>query len=144
MAQSGPRDLEGVLTMPIITIQRRHAELGRIRLGHQQPITKRNGDPGTKPVKLERFRFTSASERYIKRPRRALRRQPQPWDNNGKAEFEVFTTAKSIPVIAVKGGLSQWMEFWSGGGCMHRCDGVTNVRPANRATPTRWSRSASG
>jgi hypothetical protein len=30
-------------------------------------------------------------------------------------------------VIVVKGGLSQWLEYWSGGGCIHRCDGETNV-----------------
>jgi len=30
-------------------------------------------------------------------------------------------------VIVVKGGLSQWMETWSGGGCVHRCDGQVGV-----------------
>ena len=50
--------------MPIkpIVLQRRHAELGRIRLGYK---AETNGG-GTRPAKLERFRFTSANERYIK------------------------------------------------------------------------------
>lgn len=104
--------------MPIspIVLQRRHAELGRIRLG-----AKRGGNGA--PMKLETFRFTSVSERYIKDLATLYGGDPQQWDNNGIPSWEVFTDAKSIPVIAVKGGLSQWMETWSGGGCVHRCDG---------------------
>jgi hypothetical protein len=107
--------------MPIkpIVLQRRHAELGRIRLGNK-------GDRG-QPQKLDRFRFTSPSETYIRDLAELYGGDPRPWNNNGKPEFEVYTEAKTMPVIAVKGGLSQWMEFWSGGGCVHRCDGETNV-----------------
>jgi hypothetical protein len=111
--------------MPIkpIVLQRRHAELGRIRLGYQAP-TERGG---TRPAKLETFRFTSVSERYIRDLAELYGGDPKPWDNGGIKSWEVYTQAKSIPVIAVKGGLSQWMEFWQGGGCVHRCDGEINV-----------------
>lgn len=114
--------------MPIspLVLQRRHAELGRIRLGSKKPITRRDGSTGTAPVKLEHFRFTSASYRYISDIADLYGGEPVPWDNNGKPEYEVFTQAQSIPVVVVKAGLSQWMETWSGGGCIHRCDGVTN------------------
>ncbi len=110
--------------MPIkpIVLQRRHAELGRIRLGYKAPTSK-----GTRPAKLEKFRFTSASERYIRDLAELYGGEARPWDNSGKAEWEVYTDATTIPVIAVKGGLSQWMETWSGGGCIHRCDGEVNV-----------------
>lgn len=103
--------------MPIspIILQRRHAELGRIRLGQK-------GAKG-QPQKLDRFRFTSASDQHIADIAALYGGQARPWDNNGKPEHEVITEATSIPVIAVKGGLSQWMETWSGGGCVHRCDG---------------------
>jgi hypothetical protein len=109
--------------MPIspIKLQRRMAELGRIRLGHK------TGTGKGRPAKLAAFRFTSPNERYIQDLATLYGGTPQPWDNNGKPEFEVFTEAKSIPVIAVKGGLSQWMETWSGGGCVHRCDGERDV-----------------
>jgi hypothetical protein len=111
--------------MPIkpIHLQRRHAELGRIRLGDQ--VTASNGK--SRPNKLERFRFTSASETYVRDLAALYGGEPRAWDNNGKAEWEVYSEAQSIPVIAVKGGLSQWMETWSGGGCVHRCDGDQQV-----------------
>lgn len=106
-----------------IVLQRRQAELGRIRLGYKAEA----GNGKTRPAKLERFRFTSPSERYITDLAALYGGDAQQWDNNGKAEWEVYTTATSIPVIAVKGGLSQWMETWSGGGCIHRCDGERDV-----------------
>lgn len=108
--------------MPIspIVLQRRQAELGRIRLGQKNP---QKGFP----MKLDRFRFTSVSEQYIKDLAGLYGGDPQPWDNNGISSWEVVTDATSIPVIVVKGGLSQWMEFWAGGGCLHRCDGEKQV-----------------
>ena len=106
--------------MPInpIVLQRRHAELGRIRLG----------DKGAKgqPQKLSTFRFTSPNRDLIEQVAGLYGGDAQPWDNDGKPEFEVTTEAKSVPVIVVKGGFSQWLETWTGGGCAHRCDGVTN------------------
>lgn len=107
--------------MPIspIVLQRRHAELGRIRLGAKTETSSGR----TRPAKLEAFRFTSVSERYIRDLAELYGGEPRPWDNNGVPSWEVYTDATSIPVIAVKGGLSQWMETWSGGGCIHRCDG---------------------
>lgn len=104
--------------MPInpIVLQRRHAELGRIRLGQK-------GAKG-QPMKLDRFRFTSPNLALIEAVAELYGGRAKPWDNGGKAEFEVITDATTVPVIVVKGGLSQWMETWSGGGCTHRCDGI--------------------
>jgi len=107
-----------------LVLQRRHAELGRIRLGQKVPV----GTSGkTRPGKLDRFRFTSPQRDLIEAVASLYGGEARPWDNGGKPEFEVITAATSIPVIVVKGGLSQWMEFWSGGGCLHRCDGQHNV-----------------
>lgn len=115
--------------MPIdpIILQRRHTELGRIRLGDK-------GDRG-QPQKLTKFRFTSPSERHIRDLATLYGGQPKAWDNKGKAEWEVYSDSKSIPVIVVKGGLTQWMETWSGGGCIHRCDGVINAATNERCDP---------
>jgi len=112
--------------MPIspIVLQRRHAELGRIRLGEKIPV----GNAGkSRPAKLETFRFTSPSEGYIKDLAELYGGEAREWDNNGKPEWEVYSEAKSIPVIAVRGGMSQWLEHWSGGGCQRRCDGEREI-----------------
>lgn len=115
--------------MPIspILLQRRHAELGRIRLG----------DKGTKgqPQKLTQFRITSPSERHIRDIATLYGGEARPWRNGNRDEWEVYTEAKSIPVIVVKGGISQWLETWSGGGCIHRCDGVENALTGEQCDP---------
>lgn len=105
--------------MPIITVQRRMAEKGRIRLGQKVPTNSGR----TRPDKLSAFRFTSGDQALIEQIAAKYGGQARPWDNDGKAEFEVLTDAKSIPVIVVKGGFSQWHELWTKGGCKHRCDG---------------------
>lgn len=117
--------------MPILTIQRRHAEHGRIRIG--QKVATRNGK--TRPDKLDRFRFTSGNREHIEALATLYGGQAQEWKNGTKTEYEVITDARSIPVIAVKGGISQWMETWSGGGCTHRCDGYTNVLTDTPCSP---------
>lgn len=109
--------------MPILNIQRRMAEQGRIRLGQKVTGTTQQGKQYTRPDKLDRFRFTSASQRLIEEIAAKYGGQAKPWDNAGKAEWEVISDAKSIPVIVVKGGFSQWHELWSAAGCLHRCDG---------------------
>lgn len=109
--------------MPIITVQRRMAEQGRIRLG--QKVTTSNGR--TRPAKLDRFRFTSPNKGLIDQVAGLYGGDVKPWDNDGKNEFEVLTDATAIPVIVVKGGFSQWHETWSRAGCLHRCDGEKDV-----------------
>lgn len=115
--------------MPIspLVLQRRHAEIGRIRLG----------DKGSKgqPQKLTAFRFTSPNQRHIVDIATLYGGEARPWTNGGKDEWEVYTTAKSVPVIVVRGGISQWLETWSGGGCTHRCDGVRNVLTDEECDP---------
>lgn len=117
--------------MPIRDIQKRHAELGRIRLGEKK--TSSNGK--TYPSKLSKFRFTSPGRRHIEALASLYGGTAREWDNGGSAEFEVFTEATSIPVVVVRGGLSQWLETWSGGGCTHRCDGYNNVLTGEPCDP---------
>lgn len=107
--------------MPIdpIILQRRHAEVGRIRLGQK-------GAKG-QPQKLDRFRFTSASADLIAAVAAQYGGEAKPWQNGTLAEHEVITDATSIPVFVVRGGFSQWLETWTGGGCVHRCDGIRDV-----------------
>lgn len=113
--------------MPIIDLQRRHAEHGRIRLGTTETFTRKDGSTSTRPSKLDRFRFTSTNQTHIDTLADLYGGTPREWDNNGRPEHEVLTDANDIPVLVIKGGFSQWWETWSGGGCLRRCDGVTNV-----------------
>ncbi len=115
--------------MPInpIILQRRHAEIGRIRLGEK-------GAKG-QPVKLTTFRFTSPNRQLIEAVADLYGGTAKPWDNGGKPEFEVVTDASTVPVIVIKGGLSQWMETWSGGGCIHRCDGINDAITGAECNP---------
>lgn len=115
--------------MPIINLQKRARELGRIRLGQQQTFTRKDGSEGTKPVKLDRFRLTSASQPLLERAAEIYGGQVRPWTpNGGSPQFEVITDARRLPIMVPPNQpVSQWFEAWRKSGCVHRCDGVTNV-----------------
>lgn len=111
--------------MPIlpIALQRRHAELGRIRLG----VKTATANGGTRPSKLDRYRFTSPHERHIKDLAQLYGGTARQWQNGTRTEWEVISDATTIPVVVVRGGVSQWLETWSGGGCQRRCDGERDI-----------------
>lgn len=111
--------------MPILDIQTRFRELGRIRTGIQVP---NRGGRGTHPEKLPRFRLTSEWPNLIEQAAAVYGGEARPWDNNGSPEFEVIVEVDSIPVVIPPGEvLDQWYEMWSGGGCQRRCDGLRQV-----------------
>lgn len=105
--------------MPILTLQRRSRELGRIRIGQQVP-TK---DGKMRPEKLDKFRVTSASRPLLEKVAALYGGEVVEWNNNGSAQFEVFTTSTRLPVLVPPQPVSQFFELWSGGGCQRRCDG---------------------
>lgn len=114
--------------MPILDLQKRARELGRIRLGQQQEFTKRDGSTGTKPVKLDRFRFTGHSEALLTKVAELYGGEVQPWTpNGGAAQFEVISNTARVPIMVPPQPVSQWYEYWTAGGCQHRCDGQRNV-----------------
>lgn len=111
--------------MPILDIQQRFRELGRIRTGIQVP---NKSGRGTHPEKLARFRLTSEWQHLIEQAAEVFGGEARPWDNDGAAEFEVIVEVDSLPVVIPPGEvLDQWYEMWSGGGCQRRCDGVRQV-----------------
>ena len=112
--------------MPIIDIQRRLREAGRIRLGVKVPMSGGK----TRPGKIESFRFTSGDERAIKEIANLYGGEVTKWDDAPVGDqWQVTTESTSLDVIVPPVDLSftQWMETWSGGGCTKRCDGQTNV-----------------
>jgi hypothetical protein len=112
--------------MPILDLQLRQRELGRIRIGRKAP-GKGN------PQKLDKFRFTSASRDSIEHIAGLYGGTCEPWANDGKSEFEVFTAVNRLPILVPPQPISQWYEMWSGGGCQRRCDGQKNILAGDAA-----------
>lgn len=114
--------------MPIIDLQRRLREIGRIRIGQQVPIAnpKQGSKARTRPVKLETFRLTSRDQRVVDAAAALYGGTAQPWAEQ-PGQHEVITQASELPILVPPGGLAltQWYELWSGGGCLRRCDGQT-------------------
>ena len=106
----------------IIDLQRRLHEAGRIRIGQQVPVGKTGK---TRPAKLDTFRLTSPDKTLIERAAVLYGGTPTPWQAPAGPQYEVITTATTLPVIVPPSdlGFSQHYELWSGGGCLRRCDG---------------------
>ncbi|MEV5770130.1 hypothetical protein AB0L49_02500 [Streptomyces antimycoticus] len=119
--------------MPIIDLQRRMRQLGEIRIGHVVPTgrTRRDGKPGTRPAKLNHFRFTSPSREILTQVAALYGGEVKAWTpaNGGPSEFEVYSTTNRLPVlIPPKDAVSQWYELYAGSKCQRRCDGVTEQK----------------
>jgi hypothetical protein len=111
--------------MPILDLQQRIRELGRIRIGETKPT--KNG--GTRPAKIDRFRLTSPSRELLEQVAQLYGGQVRDWQpqGGGPAQFEVYTTVNRFPILVPPQPISQWYEQWSGGGCKRRCDGTTET-----------------
>lgn len=110
--------------MPILELQQRLRELGRIRIGAK--VATKNGKQ--RPSKLEAFRFTSPSLDLVTAVADLYGGAPQPWSGGEGEQFEVFSEATAIDIaLAPMQVLDQWNELWSGGGCQRRCDGRTEI-----------------
>ena len=107
-------------------MQRRLRQAGRIRTGTKVPT--KNG--GTRPAKLESFRFTSPDQAAIEAVAEVYGGDPQVWEGASVGtQWEVFAKATELDIVVPPTDIafSQWYEMWSGGGCQRRCDGVTNI-----------------
>lgn len=105
----------------IIDLQRRLAEIGRIRIGQQ--LTSPNGK--ARPAKLDTFRLTSPDKTRIEHAARLWGGRPKQWEAPAGKQWEVITSTAVIDVIVPPSDMafSQWYELWSAGGCQRRCDG---------------------
>lgn len=109
--------------MAILDLQRRLAEVGRIRIGQQVPAGK-----GTRPTKLDTFRLTSADRNRIENAARLYGGTPREWEAPAGHQWEVVTDRDVLEVVVPPSDMafSQYYELWSGGGCQRRCDGVVD------------------
>ncbi len=114
--------------MPILDLQRRMREIGRIRIGAQVEYEK-GGKTRSRPAKLETFRLTSQSRELIDAAAEAYGGEARPWQNGDRLEFEVVTETAELDIVIPPGEpVTQWNELWRAGGCIRRCDGVTNIQ----------------
>jgi recombination directionality factor gp3-like protein len=104
---------------PILDLQQRLQEVGRIRMGQQVPT--KGGK--RRPAKLDHWRLTSRDEQRLAAVAELYGGTVQPWVGRD-GEYEVYTGSDELRVLIIPGqALSQWWEMWSGGGCLRRCDG---------------------
>jgi hypothetical protein len=104
----------------IIDLQRRIAEVGRIRIGQQ--VT--NGK-AKRPTKLDTFRLTSPNRARIEQAAKLYGGKPAEWEAPAGKQWEIITQSDALNVIVPPSDMafSQHYELWSGGGCQRRCDG---------------------
>lgn len=109
--------------MPIVDLQQRYRELGRIRLG-------RKSEKGY-PQKLETFRLTSPERKYLDKAATIFGGTVKPWRSPAGDQWELITDVNEIPVIVPAQDLAgrQYYELWGSPGqgrsvtCLRRCDG---------------------
>jgi len=103
--------------MPIIDLQRRFAEVGRIRAG-----AKNQKGHATK---LDAWRLTSANRAALEAAATLYGGEVREWDGSPTGrQYELFTKSDTLDVLVPPGvQVSLWYEVWSGGGCERRCDG---------------------
>ena len=103
----------------ILQIQRKHAELFRIRLGQKN---------GNAPARLVgEIRVTSPNRKVVDAFAAVYGGRAKKWpDGPGGGQHEVYLPTSRLPVTFIGGQtLQQSMELWKGSTCARRCDSVT-------------------
>jgi hypothetical protein len=101
---------------PIIDLQRRQVEVGRIRAGDRA----NDGHPR----KLKEWRLTSKQRMLLEAAAAQWGGEVRPWEGRD-GEFELYTERSDLPIMLLPGATpSTYYELWSKGGCQRRCDGL--------------------
>lgn len=80
---------------PLIELQRRLAEAGRIRMGEKT-------DKGA-PKRLTHWRITSPTKELVEQAAGLYGGEPKPWESPTGQQWEVVTTADELPVLVMPG-----------------------------------------
>lgn len=113
--------------VPVRNLSMRLPEAGRIRIGTSERATSRQGKEFDRPVKLDRFRFTSPDPTALQQVADLYGGEVKPWTHQRAAagQHELITDAREIRIalpLDPLGGTPLY-EMWEGGGCQRRCDG---------------------
>lgn len=108
--------------MPILDIQRRGQQIGRLRLGQKVATGKRdkNGNEIMRPARLDTWRITTGSRYQADAISARFGGEVRSWER----EFEVITDTNRLPVTVPPRDevVSQWYEMWNKGGAIRRCN----------------------
>lgn len=106
---------------PMIDIQRRHAEVFRIRLGDKD---------GNRPRKLtESIRITAASQQVVQAFADVYGGEPSQWER----QWQVYLPTSELQILVLPGqSVQQWWEYYRGSVCERRCDGYQEQKTGKR------------
>lgn len=111
--------------MSIIDLQRQFRTLGRIRTGDKQKTSSGK----LRPAKLDNFRLTSISREVLESAARVYGGDVVEWQAGpNRKEWELYLPTDTLDVLIPPQAATQWYELWTGGGCVRRCDGVTEMK----------------
>lgn len=106
---------EGEAMSPLIDLQRRLVEVGRIRMGEKNAQGY--------PTKLQTWKLTSRDKVRLDAAAECYGGTVIQWEGH-EGQWAVITATNALPILLMPGQtLSQHYELWSGGGCQRRCDG---------------------
>lgn len=109
--------------MPILDVQKRYRELGRVRIGAK--------DERGLPTKLDCFRLTSPSLDLLKHASGLWGGIPTEWQGapTEGTQYELVTESDILDVLVPPQNVAdhQLMELYSKGGAQRRCDGTTEL-----------------
>jgi hypothetical protein len=112
---------------PVIDVQRRYRELGRLRLGR-----KRRTDTGQLvPQRLATWRLTSPDRRLLNAAADVWGGEVGEWTDAPTEgdQWELITEANELQVYVPPQDLDagQWFELWTRGGVQRRCNGSVEL-----------------
>ena len=109
------------MTMPMLDIQRRHAEVFRIRLGEK-------GSRGEPKKLTDAIRITSPNRSVVNAFTEVFGGDAREWEN----QWEAYLPTTELPIMVLPGqSISQWWELYRKSVCERRCDGVTETLSGN-------------
>lgn len=105
--------------MPLLDVQRKGQQIGRIRIGQQVATSK----GGMRPARLDTFRFTTQSKVTADAIAELYGGEVREW----RGQHEVITGKSEIYVTVPPRDqvVTQHYEMWTAGGCQRRCDSRT-------------------
>jgi hypothetical protein len=112
--------------MPILDLQKRARELGRIRLGQKSASGA--------PQKLDRFRVTANSQALLHKIAALYGGEVRPWEGGTQA-FEVVTDSNRLPIMVPPQPISQWHERGGSPAASTAATGTPTSSPTSPATP---------